>query len=52
MEKRPEFLMNEAFVVAGARTPIGRLLSAFRDVSAPQLGAAAIRELSPEGWKA
>jgi acetyl-CoA C-acetyltransferase len=36
--------MNDAFLLAGARTPIGRFLSAFRDVPAPELGAVAIRE--------
>src|SRR4051794_10217473 len=36
--------MNDAFLIAGARTPIGRFLSAFRDVPATDLGAAAIRE--------
>jgi len=36
--------MNEAFVIAAARTPIGRFLCAFRDLSAPELGAVAIRE--------
>jgi acetyl-CoA C-acetyltransferase len=34
--------MSDAYVIAGARTPIGRLLSAFRDVPAPELGGAAI----------
>jgi acetyl-CoA C-acetyltransferase len=36
--------MSDAFLLAGARTPIGRLLSAFREVPAPELGAVAIRE--------
>src|SRR5579863_3795105 len=30
-------------IVAGARTPIGRLLGAFKDLSAADLGAAAIK---------
>src|SRR6476620_3775901 len=36
--------MNEAWVLAGARTPIGKLLGAFRATAAVELGAAAIRE--------
>jgi pectate lyase len=34
--------MKDAFLIGAARTPIGRLLSAFRDLSAPNLGAVAI----------
>lgn len=34
--------MREAFVVAGARTPIGAFQGAFKSLSAPQLGAIAI----------
>jgi len=36
--------MQQAVLVAGARTPIGRLLGVFVGFSAPDLGAAAIRE--------
>ncbi|MGW1783753.1 acetyl-CoA C-acyltransferase [Streptomyces sp. NPDC002143] len=36
--------MQEAVLVAGARTPIGRLLGMFAEVSAPDLGGLAIRE--------
>ncbi len=34
--------MNDAYVIAGARTPIGSFLGSLSSVSAPQLGAAAI----------
>src|SRR5947208_1399993 len=36
--------MADAFLLAAARTPIGKYLGAFADVSAPELGAAAVRE--------
>jgi acetyl-CoA C-acetyltransferase len=36
--------MNDAYLLAGARTPIGKFLGAFRDMSAAELGAAAIGE--------
>jgi len=35
--------MSGSVIVAGARTPIGRLLGAFKDLSAAELGAIAIR---------
>src|ERR671921_341040 len=35
--------MSDSVIVAGARTPIGRLLGAFKDLSAAELGAVAIR---------
>ena len=35
--------MSGSVIVAGARTPIGRLLGAFKDLSAAELGATAIR---------
>ena len=35
--------MNEAVIVSGARTPVGRFGGAFKDVSAPDLGAIAIK---------
>jgi acetyl-CoA C-acetyltransferase len=38
-----EDLMAGSVIVAGARTPIGRLLGGFKDVSAPDLGGAAIK---------
>ncbi|KAA1305394.1 MAG: hypothetical protein EGP03_01855, partial [SAR202 cluster bacterium] len=34
--------MNDAVIVSGARTPVGRFGGAFKDVSAPDLGAIAI----------
>ena len=36
--------MSEAFVIAGARTPIGSFLGAYRSLTAPELGAVAVRE--------
>lgn len=36
--------MTDAYVVAGARTPIGKFLGALKCVPAPELGAIAIRE--------
>ncbi len=36
--------MTDAFLLAAARTPIGKYLGALSDVSAPQLGALAIAE--------
>jgi acetyl-CoA C-acetyltransferase len=35
--------MTDAFLLAGARTPIGKFLGAFQGLSAPELGAIAIR---------
>lgn len=35
--------MQDAVIVSGARTPVGRFGGAFKDVSAPELGAAVIR---------
>ena len=35
--------MHEAVIVSGARTPMGRFGGAFKDVAAPDLGAAAIK---------
>jgi acetyl-CoA C-acetyltransferase len=51
--KQKEAVMAEAFILSAARTPIGKYLGAFADVSAPQLGAAAAREaLSRSGLPA
>jgi acetyl-CoA C-acetyltransferase len=36
--------MTETVILAGGRTPIGRLLGSLRDVTATQLGGIAIRE--------
>jgi acetyl-CoA C-acetyltransferase len=36
--------MADAFLLSGARTPIGKHLGAFADVPAPELGAVAVRE--------
>jgi acetyl-CoA C-acetyltransferase len=36
--------MAEAFLLSAARTPIGKYLGAFADLSAPQLGAIAVAE--------
>jgi acetyl-CoA C-acetyltransferase len=36
--------MADAFLLSAARTPIGKYLGAFADVSAPDLGAVALRE--------
>ena len=35
--------MRNAVIVSGARTPVGRFGGAFKDISAPDLGAAAIK---------
>lgn len=35
--------MTDAFLLAGARTPIGKFLGAFRDMPTPELGAIAIK---------
>ena len=35
---------NEVVIVAGCRTAIGKFQGSLSDVSAPQLGAAAVRE--------
>jgi acetyl-CoA C-acetyltransferase len=42
--KRREAFMSEAFLLSGARTPIGKYLGAFVEVPAPQLGAVAVGE--------
>ena len=42
--------MQNAVIVSGARTPVGRFGGAFKDVSAPDLGAAAIRA-APGRWR-
>lgn len=36
--------MPDAYLLSGARTPIGRFLSAFGSIPAPELGAIAVRE--------
>lgn len=36
--------MNDAYILAGARTPIGKFLGALSSVPAPELGAIAVRE--------
>lgn len=36
--------MTDAYILAGARTPIGKFLGALSTIPAPQLGAVAIRE--------
>ena len=35
--------MSESVIVAGARTPMGRLLGSLKDLSAADLGAIAIK---------
>jgi acetyl-CoA C-acetyltransferase len=35
--------MTDAYLLAGARTPIGKFLGAFKEIAAPDLGAIAIR---------
>lgn len=37
-------VMTDAYLLAGARTPIGKFLGGLKSVSAPDLGAVAIRE--------
>src|SRR5688572_25955887 len=37
-------VMTDAFVVSAVRTPIGKYLSAFADVSAPELGGRVLAE--------
>ena len=45
--------MNEAFIVSGARTPIGKFLGGLSALTAPQLGAVAVKEaVSRAGLKA
>ncbi len=34
--------MPDAYILAGARTPIGKFLGAFQDIPAPELAAIAI----------
>jgi acetyl-CoA C-acetyltransferase len=36
--------MSQAFIVSGVRTPVGRFLGGLSELSAPRLGAVAIRE--------
>ncbi len=36
--------MSDSYILAGCRTPIAKFLGAFRDISAPELGAICIRE--------
>src|SRR4030067_375818 len=36
--------MKQAIVVSAARTPIGKFAGAFKDISAPKLGAVVVRE--------
>lgn len=36
--------MNHAYILSGCRTPIGKFLGAFRELSAPELGGVCIRE--------
>ena len=36
--------MPDAFLVSAARTPIGKYLGALADLSAPELGALALKE--------
>jgi acetyl-CoA C-acetyltransferase len=42
--KQEETIMTDAFILAAARTPIGKYLGALSEVSAPELGAVAIAE--------
>ena len=35
--------MNDAVIVSGSRTPVGRFGGAFKDLGAPDLGAIAIK---------
>jgi len=35
--------MNDAFIISGARTPVGKFGGSFKDISAPNLGAIAIK---------
>src|SRR5262245_35680938 len=37
-------VLNDAYILAGARTPIGRFLGALKTVPAAELGAIAVRE--------
>jgi acetyl-CoA C-acetyltransferase len=43
LNSRGASIMNDAYLLAGARTPIGKFLGALRGVAAPELGAVAIR---------
>ena len=46
--------MNDAVIVSGARTPVGKFGGSFKNISAPDLGATAIKSalnkagISPE----
>src|SRR5689334_9259585 len=40
-----EAIMPEAFILSAARTPIGKYLGSLAEVPAPELGAAAVREV-------
>jgi acetyl-CoA C-acetyltransferase len=44
LAKHKEPLMADAFLLSAARTPVGKYLGALAEVSAPELGAVAIRE--------
>ncbi len=41
--------MSDCYLLAGARTPIGKFLGAFQETPAPELGAVAIRETLKRG---
>src|SRR5262245_26390160 len=41
--------MPDAFILSAARTPIGKYLGALSELSAPELGAAALREALRRG---
>lgn len=41
--------MSDAFLISGARTPIGKFLGSLSSLSAPELGAVAIREALSRG---
>src|SRR5438067_432134 len=41
--RQPEPVMAEAFLLSAARTPIGKFLGGLADLTAPQLGAAALK---------
>jgi len=42
--REEQFIMEEAIIVSGARTPIGAFLGSLSSLPAPRLGAVAIRE--------
>ncbi len=43
MKKHREAVVGSSVIVAGARTPMGRLLGSLKDFSGAQLGGVAIR---------